>query len=305
MPNFKLLDIEKAYRDGSMSGWKPDPDFSRLNPLPLFTHAAPALSVSGKETFLYRALFDFVKNWRPQYQKRGTCVGQGAKLAADTLEAVFCKLENATWVGRASVAGMYAGSRVEIAGQPGRWDGSNGSWVAKYVEKYGMLMLKDIGLPEDAMDADEQLATKWAASREGIPSDFEAFAKKYPITQTARITNFDDAAAAIENGYCVVNCSNRIPSGRKDKDGFASASRGGGHCQIFWAVRYGNRPGCLQQNSWSASFASSGGKYPEDQPAGSVWHDVAEVNRILAQGDSFSFAGPGGFQKRKINFKLI
>lgn len=305
MPNFKLLDIEDAYRSGRISGWTPDPDFSVLNPLPLFAHAAPSLSATGKETFLYRALFDFVKNWRPQYQKRGTCVGQGSKLAGDTLEAVFCKLEKATWVGRCSVAGMYAGSRVEIAGQPGRWDGSNGSWVAKYVEKYGMLMLKDIGLPEDAMDADEQLATKWTNSREGIPKEYEDFAKKYPITITARITNFEDASAAIENGYPVINCSNMIPSGRKDKDGFATASRGGGHCQLFWAVRYGQRPGLLQQNSWSENFASSGGKYPEDQPAGSVWHDVNIVNKILAQGDSFSFAGPGGFQKRKINFKLI
>ena len=305
MPNFKLLDVEDAYRSGKMSGWTPDPDFARLNPLPLFTNAAPKLSAAGKETFLYRALQHFVPDWSPQYQKRGTCVGQGAKLAGDTLEAVFCKLEGATWVGRASVAGMYAGSRVEIAGQPGRWDGSNGSWVAKYVEKYGMLLLKDIGLPEDSLDADENLATKWAASREGIPKEFEDFAKKYPITITAQVTNFDEAAAAIENGYCIVNCSNRIPSSKKDKDGFASASRGGGHCQIFWAVRYGNRPGLLQQNSWSANFAKSGGKYPEDQPAGSVWHDVAECNRILGQGDSFSFAGPGGFQKRKVSFKLL
>ena len=139
MPNFKLLDVEKAYRDGTMSGWKPDPDFSRLNPLPLLQHVGPALINAERETFLYRALFDYVKNWRPQYQKRGTCVGQGAKLGADTLEAVFCKVEKADWVGRASVAGMYAGSRDEIAGQPGRWDGPNRSWVAKYVMQYGTL----------------------------------------------------------------------------------------------------------------------------------------------------------------------
>lgn len=305
MPNFKLLDIERDYRSGKIEGWKPDFAFAAANPLPTLTQAAPQLVLSEKEVFLYRALFDYVKNWRPQYQKRGTCVGQGAKLAGDTLEAVFCKLEGATWVGRCSVAGMYAGSRVEIARQPGRWDGSNGSWVAKYVMQYGMLMLKDLGLDENSRDEDENLATKWTASREGIPAEYEALAKKYPITKAALVTNFEEAAKAIENGYPVINCSNRIPSSRKDRDGFATASRGGGHCQLFWAVRYGQRPGLLQQNSWSENFAASGGKYPEDQPAGSVWHDVSEVNRILGQGDSFSFAGPGGFQKRKINFRLI
>ena len=115
-------------------------------------------------------------NWR--YQKRGTCVGQAASTAAEIVMAVAWLVFDKKFPGRAAVATSYAGSRVEVAGQPGNWDGSNGSWVAEFVTKWGVALLSELGLQEDELDADERLAVQWAASRSGVPDKFEKIARE-------------------------------------------------------------------------------------------------------------------------------
>lgn len=309
-----LLDIERRYQNDELRAWRPDSNhaaaFAGRNNHPLFAlSAAPLMQDTKKEVFLYRALITTLKQinpsytWKAQYQQDGTCVGQGGKLGADTLEAIQHVFNGTKWYGRCSVAGCYAGSRVDIGGQPGSWQGSNGSWLAEYFTKIGMLMLKDIGLPEDAMRDDEVLALKWTRSREGIPKDYETAARRFPIQTASLVTTFEEAAAAIQNGYPVVTCSSRIPSGKRDSQGFSPASNRGGHCTLYWGVRW-DRPGLLYQNSWSNDWGS-GAKYPEDQPDGSVWLTADEVNKALAARDTYVISHANGFEKQKLNFRLI
>lgn len=296
-------------------GWVPDWDHTRQfaaeNPHPLFAATAQKMirDTTKKDTFLWRPLIQTLKSldqsysWKAQYQKRGTCVGQGWKLIADTLEAIQHVFNGTKWLGRCSVAGMYAGGRVDIAGQPGHWDGSSGSYVAKWITKFGMLMLKDIGLPEDARDDDEQLAVKWTASRDGVPTEYETASRRFPIRTASLVTNFEDAAIAIQNGYPIAHCSGLIPAGRKGSDGFAALTGRGGHCEVFWGVRW-DKPGLYNQNSWDTSWCP-GGKYVEDDPGGGCWLSANDCDKILRQGDSYAISHADGFERQKLNFRLI
>ena len=221
-------------------------------------------------------------NWR--YQKRGTCVGQAASTAAEIVMAVAWLVFDKKFPGRAAVATSYAGSRVEVAGQPGNWDGSNGSWVAEFVTKWGVALLSELGLQEDELDADERLAVQWAASRSGVPDKFEKIARERPIVNAPLVTESDELIACMESGNPVVDCSNLIPVDR-DTDNTVPVQRSGGHATVFGGIRW-RKDVCdiLYINSWSESWGRNG----------CVWITLNDAMRILSQGDSYAFIGVQG-----------
>lgn len=300
-------------------GWHPDWDYAAAsrakNPFWSIAQAAPHAAADEKrETFLWRILWTVLRDitggqyqWRPQFQQHGTCVGQGWKLGADTLLAIQYMIgrrdgARTQFPGRASVASLYAGGRVESAGQPGRWDGSNGDWTADFVKNFGVGLLVDLSLPEDARDEDEQLAVQWAADRNGIPQKFEDMCKSRPCKSTVVVRSFDEAAIAIQNLCPVPNCSDLIPSGPLDKDGFFTQMDRGGHCQLFWGVRY-DKPGLWQQNSWGENFGARkiGETYPGDSPTGGGWVKPQWVDDILGQNDSHAISDVQGIPQRSMD----
>lgn len=221
--------------------------------------------------------------WR--YQKRGTCVGQGAATAADMVMAVAWLVFDKKIPGRAAVCTGYAGSRVEVAGQPGGWDGSNGNWIAEFMTKWGVAVLPEIGLDEDELDADERLAVQWAASRAGVPEKFELIAKERPIIRAPQVTSAEELIAAIESGNPVIHGSNLIPRDRDTPNSTVPVARSGGHLTVFGAIRWvGGEPQILYVNSWSDSWGTGG----------CVWITMADAVRILNQDDAFAFVGIQG-----------
>lgn len=234
--------------------------------------------------------------WRPQYQKRGTCVGQGAKLGADDLMALAYVLNGVPFPGRAAVAGMYPGSRVDVGGQPGRWDGSTGSWVNKWALQGGILLLKQVNLAEDSRDEDEQLAVRWTVSRDGVPREYEEHAKERIVAFGTLCRNTEELTAGQNAGGVLVQCSNLIPSGKRDSNGYSKVRRSGGHCQLVDGcrdIRGRVAEGYLEQNSWSEQFGD-GPVWPEDQPDGSVWIDRDDMQAQLDQRDSYLWFGVNG-----------
>lgn len=303
-----VAELEAAYQRDEFNAWNAQEAAlaCEIDPPDQLALAAPELldwSTSRRQqAFTYRYLLHAIRQnhaatWKPQFQNRGTCVGQAGKLAADSCLAVNHLVFGRVWPGPACVAGMYAGSRVDVAGRPGRWDGSNGSWLAKWAtSRGGVLLMSDINLPWQTLAADERLAVAWTASRAGVPTAREEEAKDNPITRAPLVTTFEEAAAAIENLGVVVNCSNLIPSGRRDRHGFSPVRRSGGHATVFWAVRR-NPDGLLYENSWSGEWASANWewRFPDDQPPGAVWVDRNDSDAILRQRDSYAFFGVGGF----------
>lgn len=251
-----------------------------------------------RDVFLYRYLYQVLggeKNWLPQWQKRGTCVGQGAKLLADKMMAINHIFGGGQWLGRASVAGLYAASRVEIGRQPGRWDGSTGFWVAKAMKEIGILLLRDLGLPDDATDADEELAVRWAASRSGIPDDKEALAGERVVYDTYVPETPDECAAALDAGALVLMCSDLIATGDRGEYGISRLTRQGGHCQMLSAKFYTPEGKRLfnECNSWSKTWGR-GPRYPADMPLGSVNLTDESIAAQLRSGDCHVVVGIRG-----------
>jgi len=247
--------------------------------------------------FLTTVLMAIGITWKPQYQKYGTCVGQSMKLALDVLSAINKILYQMVWSGRFAVAGTYTFSRVEVARQPGKWEGSNGVQAATGAIKYGCLLLKSINLPEDSTDADENLAMKWTASREGVPANFEEMAGDILVQDVIHPDSIEQAAKLIQAGSPQLVGTTFIPTGQRNADGISPCKRSrGGHEMAVLAVRYKNgKPWCfLFVNSWSESWGT--GPLTEDQPKGSVWVSAADYWTMIQEGDCSSLIGINGLK---------
>ena len=263
--------------------------------------AGDAMDTPDRNTYLWRYLYAALREyhadknyvWVPQWQQDGTCVGQSNKLLSDTALSIDWALRGTPFPGRTAVSGTYPGGRVEIAGKSGRWQGSTNGWTAKFLCTYGVLLLKDLGLDDDARREDERIALRWTASRNGIPVEYEKVCKTRPFTTYKLITNSREAGKAIQAGNPVTLSSSLIPTGKRNKNGFATLRKSGGHSTLAWAVRY--KPfGILYQNSWSKNWGS-GPKFPKDMPPGSVWLTERDADRIFRSGGCYSVVGPTGF----------
>lgn len=260
--------------------------------------------------FLFRAINEahLSKYGRPYVvgtQGIGDCVSWGWAHGVDVHLAVKWKLgESAEWDSAATEA-IYGGSRVEARGvRYGGWsDGSYGAAAAKWVRDWGICFRKpypELGLDLTEYSADR--AKQWGNYGCGGANDngrLDSICTKHPIRSVVVIRSFSEAAAAIESGYPVPVCSGRGFSRTRDSQGFARPSGSWSHCMCFVAVRYGDRPGLLCQNSWGPDSVD-GPKWPDDQPEGSFWVDASVASSMLAGGDSFSVSGFEGFPWRDL-----
>lgn len=291
------------------SGWKPptEEDYKALET----TRGASSIdleelmAVPARDTYLWPYLHLALKKyhkdpnyvWRPQYQKYGTCVGQASKLAADILMAINSILYGEEFPGRAAVAGSYTFARVEVAGQPGRWEGANGVNAATAFCKFGVLLLKHINLPDDALDADENLAMKWTASRQGVPQIYEDMAQNLLVRDVVAPTSVKMAAKLIQGGSPQFVGTNYIPTGRRNSAGISpvARSRGGHEMCCDGVIYHGEEPYVFHiQNSWNDW--GSGGVNPTDMPIGSVWVSAEDYGKMIGQGDVSSIIGTNGLK---------
>ena len=283
------------------TGWVP-PSRKQIASKPTLSQSYRRKRDRQVDTFLWRLLWTAMeenegptrpKTWVPQNQSRGTCIGQTWKLGCDTVMSLSYLLFGTEFPGRASVATIYAGSRVEVAGLPGFWDGSNGYWAAEFVTKWGVTTLLELGMDDNARLEDERLAVRWAGSRDGVPASFEEMAEQRPILQTPRITTVEEAITAVTGGAPISIASNLIPSGKIDKNGVSRVRRDGGHNVLLWGLRWiSGEPTFLYQNSWG-NWAD---QVLEDQPAGSVWINAYDLQKTLDQNDSHALVGIGGLE---------
>jgi hypothetical protein len=256
---------------------------------------------------LYPALLKCLPNWRRGSQGNvGSCVGWGASLAVDFVAAcdVVYRKEPEVVRGRTVEASLYGFSRVEARGQRvnNGGDGSTGFHAAKSVRDFGALHYGiDYGgtvIPE----TDKQQRDR-AWGRMGVPDELEPYAKLRRCSETTLATTFEEAAAAIQNGYPVVVCSGQGFSMSRDEDGFCRPGGVWWHCMTLAACRWGKRPGLLCFNSWGDSN-TVGKHYPETMPVVvrncSFWIDADVVTKMLSGRDSYVYAGYSGFQPTQL-----
>lgn len=292
-----LTAIEDLYFHGEPNAIKRDDfhaaQFAAQSTTPIFCLAAPeVMDQPDRDTFLWRWLEVACKShygaewkWRSQYQRQGTCAGQSTKLAQDIVAAVQSVLYMQQFPGRFSVAANYAGGRVDISRQPGRWQGASMVSMAEWSTKFGSLLLKDLGLDDHDLDQDEAYALAWCNSSEGVPKNFETAARKFPIEGASLASTAREVGKAIQNGNPAIQGSSLIPTGTRTATGFGRVAPAGGHATVFTAVRY-NPFGLLYQNSWSDRWGT-GPVWPFDMPTGSVWLDEDESNAIIQQRQTY------------------
>jgi hypothetical protein len=292
-------------------GYVPDPEgaeaFVASLPHPTLASAGPDLRAAGEDVMLYPALLACQPSWRRGSQGQvGSCVGWGASLAVDVLAAcdIVWRREAEAWNGRTIEASLYGFSRVEARGQRSNTggDGSTGFHAAKAIRDFGCLHYGvDYGGTVIEQRGTEQRDRDWG--RNGVPDTLEPFAKERRCQETTLATTFDEAAAAISNGYPVVVCSGQGFSMSRDADGFCAPGGVWWHCMCFIGVRFGKRPGLLCANSWGDSN-TVGKHFPETMPEAvrncSFWVDADVATKMLAGRDSYVYAGYSGFKPTQL-----
>lgn len=293
-------------------GYVPDPAgaeaFVATLPHPTLATAAPSFVADEKrEVMLYPALVQCLPGWKRGSQGNvGSCVGWGSSLAVDIVAACDVVYRNETEVvaGRTIEASLYGFSRVEARGQRSNngGDGSTGFHAAKAIRDFGALHYGvDYAGTVIREENKQQRDREWG--RTGVPDLLEPFAKQRRCSETTLATTFEQAAAAIQNGYPVVVCSGQGFSMSRDEDGFCRPGGTWYHCMCMAGVRWGKRPGLLIMNSWGDSN-TTGRHYPETIPTAvrncSFWADAATCTRMLSGEDSYVYAGYSGFTPTNI-----
>ena len=289
-------------------GYLPDPAgsdaFVSTLPHPTLASAAPGFTTDEKrEVMLYPALLQCLPGWKRGSQGNvGSCVGWGAALGVDFVAAcdVVHRQEPEVVKARTIESSLYGFSRVEARGQRvnNGGDGSTGFHAAKSIRDFGSLHYGiDYGgtvIPETGK---QQRDRDWG--RNGVPDVLEPYAKLRRCSETTLAVNFEQAAAAIQNGFACVVCSGQGFSMSRDEDGFCRPGGVWWHCMVFAGVRWGKRPGLLCFNSWGDSN-TVGRHYPETMPTAvrncSFWIDAVTCTKMLSGRDSYVYAGYSGFQ---------
>ncbi len=318
------MPIWDKYLDGTLEGAKHDRAHQRLfaakSVAPVYGAAAPNVMdrEPAKDVFLGRyalmgmqSLYGNTFTFFPQYQEYGTCVGQSHAMGATIVAGVSSLLSGLRFPGRMAVAPIYAGSRVDIGKNPGRWEGSVGSWAAQWLTKFGCVTYRELGHVDNpksdkewlaTMKKDEQQAMDWTASREGVPKSGEDLARLRPIQHAPLIQTVEEVKAALTNLTPVNICCLVHPSQDLDSKGVSkSARRGGGHSTIVIGQYFdGSRWWFDFLNSWwyyyKGGFARSTNKL-DLQFKGSVTRITEETLRAcLAERDCYALVGVQGLE---------
>jgi hypothetical protein len=289
-------------------GYLPDPAgsdaFVSTLPHPTLASAAPGFTTDEKrEVMLYPALLQCLPGWKRGSQGNvGSCVGWAASLATDFVAAcdVVHRQEPEVVRARTIESSLYGFSRVEARGQRvnNGGDGSTGFHAAKSIRDFGSLHYGiDYGGTVIREEGKQARDREWG--RNGVPDVLEPYAKLRRCSETTLAVNFEQAAAAIQNGFCCMVCSGQGFSMSRDEDGFCRPGGVWWHAMVFAGVRWGKRPGLLCFNSWGDSN-TVGRHYPETMPTAvrncSFWIDAVTCTKMLSGRDSYVYAGYSGFQ---------
>ena len=289
-----------------MFGYSPDRDatdaFLASLPKPTLAQAGPDLALDEKrDVFLVDYLLQCDPGWKRGAQKIGSCVGWGWALSCDILACcdVLMRNEPEVYGGRVLEASVYAFSRVEVRGQRNLGgDGSYDGAAAKAVTKFGTLHYGIEYAGERFTDNSGLREKEWG--RDGVPDRLEPFAAKHKVSSVALVTDFEQAAKAIQNGYPVAVWSMRGFS-MTMRDGYLTPMGSWAHCMMFAGVRWSPKPALLCVNSWGDCYTGSvDPKLPAQFQRSAGWVEASTCTSMLKGEDSFALSGYSGFAPRTL-----
>lgn len=186
-----------------------------------------------RDVFLWNFEEKVTGKVQPSWNQRsvGSCVAFGNGRAANDLLLVQSYTNKSSWPG-ANIATepIYGGSRVEVGGGVlGNSDGSLGSWAAKWLIDWGVLLCKVYMNKYDLTTYNEQRCREYGYR--GVPDDLEPEARLYPVKGTAMVTSGPQAWQALGNCYPIAVCSNQGFDAPL-RDGFCDARGSWAHCCV-------------------------------------------------------------------------
>ena len=201
---------------------------------------------------------------------------------------------------RVCAEGVYGLSRVEIGGgRLGRQDGSLGSWAARAVKEYGVVLYEQYGSHDLRSGYTEQRAKDWGYR--GMPDDLEPTARRYPVTDIIHTKTGDQVVDILCEGGTVPVASMQGFRMERNNDGTGICEAEGEWAHQMYFVGYltlrrGNTPVAVCCNSWG-DYLRGGDKVElatgQDivLPPGMFCVRMDTVHKMARQGDTFGILG--------------
>lgn len=292
------------------TGWKPDPEavkrvVAAQPPFIAKQIGSLAAAADNDDALVYRFLAKALNKAKidPLDQKDlGSCVGFATAHATEIVAAadIVHRLEREEFKFRASGGGNYALSRTHSK-QLGSWEGSSGAWAVEAMQQWGTLW-QGVYASVDLSRYDIPTVRRW--QERGVPNEIIEAAKLHPARGCALLKDVRELKAILQNGYTSLSCASQTFASRRDSMGFSRGTiPGWNHAMAIVAYRgpESGKEGFLVMNSWRPDWIS-GPEWPEDQPYGSFWADVQDMQKRLDQGDTWAVGGINGFPKREMEW---
>ena len=289
-----------------LMGYTPNPQgteaFLRTLVHPTLATAGPHLALDEtRDVFLGHALLAVDPTWKRGAQSIGSCVGHAWAGGCTMLSALDITIRNEpeSYGGRVLEASVYGFARVEVQGKKNlAGDGSYGAAAAKACTLFGNLHIGQSYDGKVFTESTGRLESDWG--RHGVPDFLEPHAAQHKVSSAVLVTDFQSAAAAIQNAYPVPVCSGQGFS-MTMREGALSPMGHWSHAMLFCGLRWKPEPALYCLNSWGECYGGSVDKTlpPAFQKSGG-WVDAATCTRMLSGEDSFAISGYSGFAPRKL-----
>ena len=267
---------------------------------PFLSGAAPTIKGSGDKctNLLYRNFGKLGIKYKPAKQAIGDCVSFATAHCIDHLAVTeIVNGDREEFKYRQSTEYIYGISRVQIGGGRLRGDGSNGSWAAKGIQKYGTVGRTKLPYGVDLTKYSGNRARDWG--RKGPPKTTLATGKEHIVTNYSLCQSVGDVCDALANDNPVNVCSSQGFSGKRNKYGICKPSGSWSHSMAIVAVDTKHKyPSVFILNSWGTGYISGPKRYEEDWNEG-FWCELDVLERMVKRRDTFAYSGFNGYEKKR------
>jgi len=284
-------------------GWIDDPahreKFNSELKYPLFGAAAPWLKDSGKGklSLPYKSVIKLsgrLDIFHFERQLTGDCVSWGTRNACDCSRACDIDIRNdlEEWVAQGCTELIY-GYRGFCS------QGMSGSRAAQFVTKYGIAVRKKYNGYDLSKYNVSLGASAWC--RSGPPADLTKQIEGNVFSTASIVRTVEELRDALANGYGAAQCSNMLPSGRRDSKGFDKWGGSGGHCQFLAGCDDTNgNMDFVQINSWGRYESGGKPEWDKDFPDSAYLLHAETVQKILNAGSTYVFSGFDGYKQQNL-----
>ena len=304
------IDVQK------LCGWVDDPkavaELVATLPHPSFADAiAPLASPERKDTYLWYPQLWAWPGYRRGSQGTDDCTSWGTARTCDLVTALMAwEVGDKSLYFTTATEPIYGGARCEIRGIRDAGSGRGGSvpgYAMKWIRDYGVLHRKDYsaetGNPLHNLTA-YKTNTALEMGRYGCggknDTSLDDLARSNPIMDFTPVKNFDEVHYSISVlKRPVVGGSQYASEGyKRNKYGELTWRGSWNHCQMFSAVRGGQRPAAWKDNSWGDIYSGPGGEeYCDDLPEGGIpkavlasggWEPAEDIDKEIRRGEFYS-----------------